>query len=85
MILSTLVICAAENAGFQETLYESVSALGTVGLSMSLTPQLHWFSKIILMLLMYTGRVGVLTLAAALASRKSRVSVRKPEESLFIG
>lgn len=85
VILSTLVICAAESAGFQETLYESVSALGTVGLSMSLTPQLHWFSKIILMLLMYTGRVGVLTLAAALASRKSRVSVRKPEESLFIG
>lgn len=85
VIFSSLVICAVDETGIKETLFETVSALGTVGLSMSLTPSLHTVSKIVLMLLMYTGRVGILTLVAALGRKRRFVAVRKPEESLFIG
>ena len=85
VMLSTLIICTVEECEFQRVLFETMSALGTVGLSMSLTPTLTWASKIILMLLMYTGRVGVLTLVFALGRKRSSDAVRRPEESLFIG
>ncbi len=85
VIFSTLIICTVESCGFLPVLFETVSALGTVGLSMSLTQTLSWASKIILMILMYTGRVGILTLVFALGRKRSSDAVRKPEESLFIG
>lgn len=85
-LTATVVICAIEPEGqFKEILFETVSAIGTVGLSVSLTPTLTIASKIILILLMYTGRVGILTLALALGRKRSSNAVRKPAESLFIG
>ncbi len=85
VIMATITICAIEPNGFKEILFETVSAIGTVGLSISVTPTLHAASKVILILLMYTGRVGILTLAHALGKKRSSASVRKPAESLFIG
>ena len=85
-LTATVVICAIEPEGqFKEILFETVSAIGTVGLSVSLTPSLTIASKIILIVLMYTGRVGILTLALALGKKRSSNAVRKPAESLFIG
>lgn len=87
ILTSTLVICAVEPTGsFQAVLFETVSALGTVGLSMGITPTLHTASKIIIILLMYMGRAGVLTLALAIGKKRSEAQIRRPVvDSLYIG
>lgn len=88
VLAATLAICAlepAEGAHFQTVLYECVSAMGTVGLSMNLTPQLSVWSLIILIIMMYAGRVGILTLALALAKQRKNPDVRYPVDTLLIG
>ncbi len=89
IMLSTLLICVIEEenavATLQRVLFEVTSALGTVGLSMSLTPTLSAASKIILILLMYAGRVGILTIALAFGESGERAEVKKPVENILIG
>ncbi len=88
MILVTciLIMCAIEPEGtFKEIAFECVSALGNSGLSMSLTPKLTAASRVIIILLMYAGRVGILTLALALGEKKTNAEIRKPIDTLLIG
>lgn len=88
VMTATLIICAIEPdpvASFRQVLFETVSALGTVGLSLSLTPVLSTASKLIIMLLMYAGRVGILTLALALGESRTSSEVKKPLDTLLIG
>ncbi len=89
IVISTLLICAIDpnaQGEFLRVLFEVVSALGTVGLSMgNFTGSIGVFSKIVLILLMYTGRVGILTLAAAMRRRRAEVAVKKPIDLFFIG
>lgn len=88
VLLSTLVISAIEwknGVTFEAALFESVSALGTVGLSLSLTPTLSIASKCILMVLMYAGRVGILTLVLSLGTRKKTPTIKKPLDTMLIG
>ena len=87
VLTATLAICAIEHgAHFQAVLYECVSAMGTVGISMNLTPYLtSVWSYIILILLMYAGRVGILTLALALAKKRKIPDVRYPVDTMLIG
>lgn len=87
VIASTLAICAIEpNAAFQAVLFETFSALGTVGLSMSLTPTLSLASRIIIIVLMYAGRVGILTIGLAFAEKRSMANIRKPvDDTILIG
>jgi len=85
VITATLVICAIEPIGFRAILFECFSALGTVGLSLSVTPTLSVASKIIIMLLMYIGRVGILTLGLAFAEKRFQPDVKYPEDQLLIG
>lgn len=86
IMVSTIIICAIEpSATFKQVLFECVSATGTVGLSLSLTPTLCIVSKIIIIFLMYAGRVGILTLALALGEKKSAAEIRKPTDTLLIG
>jgi len=70
---------------FLELLFETISAFGTVGLSTGLTPTLHPASKIVVILLMFVGRLGPLTLAAALEERTKDRGYRLPEEAVMIG
>ena len=56
-----------------------------MGLSLSLTPVLSTASKLIIMLLMYAGRVGILTLALALGESRTSSEVKKPLDTLLIG
>ncbi len=90
MYLSLPVICAAaismaDGLPVGACLFETVSAIGTVGLSMGITPDLGLFSHIILILLMFFGRVGGLTLVyAAVNVNKSDVSQR-PVEKISVG
>jgi trk system potassium uptake protein TrkH len=66
-------------------LFEVVSALGTVGLSTGITPQLSDGGKILLMLLMFIGRLGPLTIAVAIAQQQPRPAVSYAEEQVMIG
>lgn len=66
-------------------LFEVVSALGTVGLSTGITPQLNDGGKILIMILMFIGRLGPLTIALALARQKPRPAVSYAEEQVMIG
>lgn len=88
-VSATLLINAIEPdavAAFDAVSFETVSAIGTVGLSMALTPLLSPVSKIIIIILMYLGRVGILTFAFALKRRKkAEAAVRRPIDTVFIG
>jgi trk system potassium uptake protein TrkH len=68
-----------------EILFEAVSAFGTVGLSMGLTPKLTFTGKCIIMMLMFIGRLGPLLMLAAVQSLHKERLYRLPEESLLIG
>ena len=65
--------------------FEVVSAFATVGLSMNLTPSLSESGRVIVMLLMFLGRVGILTFALALTGRSEQRKLRYPSEDLSIG
>lgn len=86
VLVATMLICTVEEASFRAVLFETVSALGTVGLTLNLTATLGIFSKLLLILLMYAGRAGVLTIALALGrKRTSTATVKLPVETIFIG
>ena len=86
VLTATLVLCALEpQFSFKDILFETVSALGTVGLSLSVTPALSAASAIVVMLLMFAGRVGILTLVLALGSKRSSAEIRKPLDTVLIG
>ncbi|AJY77242.1 TrkH family potassium uptake protein [Paenibacillus beijingensis] len=65
--------------------FEAVSAFGTVGLSLGATPELSSFGKLIIILLMFVGRLGPLTLAFALTKKQSQANFKYPEEKILIG
>ena len=93
-ITATLLINAIEPdkingedfASFSAVMFETVSAIGTVGLTQALTSEISAVSEFILILLMYLGRVGILTFAFALKRQKtSEAAVRRPLDNVFIG
>ena len=74
------------NKGFIELVFETVSAFGTVGLSMNITPELGNISKLLITLTMFVGRVGPLTIAMALSERgKRRGNYKYPSEDVSVG
>ena len=80
------VISYVESASFGECLFEAVSAFATVGLSMGLTPTLSAVSRLILILLMYLGRVGVLTLGVAVLMRhREPPKMQYPDGDVMVG
>ena len=79
------VISAAEGLPLGVCLYETASAAGTVGLTLGLTPQLGVLSQSILILLMYFGRVGGLTLIYAAFSGHDLTCARYPQEKITVG
>jgi trk system potassium uptake protein TrkH len=83
--LGTLLLLITERSSFLTTVFEAVSALGTVGLSLGLTPQLSGAGKIVVMLLMFVGRLGVLTFAYVLVRPARDATVRLPRSGLMIG
>jgi len=90
LLLGTLLLTITEaGRGFSliDLMYETVSALSTVGLTSAGTPAFSFSGKLLLMLYMYFGRVGPMTIMLVLAGRhqKDNVSVRYPEEHLIIG
>ncbi|MBE3552478.1 MAG: Trk family potassium uptake protein [Kyrpidia tusciae] len=82
----TFILTLMEPVNFIRLLYETTSAFGTVGLSTNLTPELSPPGRFMILLMMYIGRVGPLTLGLALAQRgRKKAILRYPEENLFVG
>ena len=85
-ITSTLLLMATSNAPALDAAYEAVSATATVGLSRNLTATLNTFGKIIIIVTMYLGRVGPISLAVALGSKnESQNVISDPTEDITIG
>lgn len=70
---------------FLEVLFEATSAFSTTGLSMGLTDDLSPIGKIIIIVTMFVGRLGPLTLAFALANKKRASKIGYPEDNIMIG
>lgn len=85
LIALILVLCLSEKFPFEKIIFEAFSAFGTVGLSMGLTPNLTAIGRIAIILLMYFGRVGPLTIAFALGEKKIKTYYHYPEEDIAIG
>ncbi len=82
---SSLIMYLLEpDKGALKILFECVSAFGTVGLSLGITPLLTDLSKLLLILLMYMGRMGILTLLFALFRRTKTSIYRYPKENIVI-
>jgi trk system potassium uptake protein TrkH len=80
-----LVLLAVETKPFLPLLFETISAFGTVGLSMGITNSLTPGGKLLIILLMYAGRIGPLTLGFALMRSARLDKVRYPEAKVLIG
>ncbi|NLY50758.1 MAG: Trk family potassium uptake protein [Firmicutes bacterium] len=82
---ATTVLLLSEGKEFLPTLFEVVSAFGTVGLTMGLTTELSVLGRLVITAVMFAGRVGPLTMVLALAHQQYPKSVRFPEESIIVG
>lgn len=85
VLACSLLICAMQDFGLKDVLFETVSAVATVGLTTGITPLLNGVSKILIAILMFGGRVGGLSLALALAEKRERVPIDRPVEKIMIG
>ena len=85
IFLLTITESGNENITILQIVFEQVSAFATAGLSMGITSDLSAFGKIIIIISMYIGRVGTLTLALALSNRVITNSYRYPEGHVMVG
>ncbi|CAH0118217.1 Ktr system potassium uptake protein B [Paenibacillus sp. CECT 9249] len=85
VVAVAMLLSMTEDRSFLMILFETASAVGTVGLSMGLTPELSAFAKIVLCVAMFVGRLGPLTLAYALGPKKEKELYRHPEGKIIIG
>lgn len=80
------LISIIEGEEFNRCLFEAISAFGTVGLSMGLTPSLSFASQMILIVIMYLGRVGILTLGVSVLMRhREPPKMHYPEGQVMVG
>lgn len=86
VICSTVIILAFSNGSFIDVIYETVSATATVGLSRNFTGTLNFVGKIVIILTMYLGRVGPISLAFAFSTRKNNENIiTNPVEEISVG
>jgi trk/ktr system potassium uptake protein len=83
--LFTILLLLTDDAPFLPTMFEVVSAFGTVGLSMGLTPSLTAAGKVIIIIVMFIGRIGPLTMALALGERQESARFAYPSERVMVG
>jgi trk system potassium uptake protein TrkH len=82
----TMILTVTENKEFLDLLFETVSAFGTVGLSTGVTSSLSIIGKVLIIITMFAGRVGPLTLALAIGRRQTQNNnIRYPKEDVLVG
>ncbi len=86
VVTVTMILTITEKgASLEYIIYEVVSGFGTVGLTLGLTPSLTIIGKALLAITMYSGRVGLLTIALSLAKKSSINLIRYPEDKVLVG
>jgi trk system potassium uptake protein TrkH len=85
MVATVALSLLTEGIPLQKLIYEAISAFGNVGLSMGITASLPPEAQTVIILLMYLGRVGIITVATGLALRARRTEYRYPEERPIVG
>lgn len=85
-IIATIVIMALQPLlNFEDVLFEVLSAIGTVGMTVGITRDLNIISQVIIIVLMYCGRLGSLSFALVFAQKSASASVRQPQEKIIVG
>lgn len=85
VIIASLILTVTEDANFIDVLFESTSAFATVGVSRNLSPRLTDFGKVLISLLMYSGRVGPLTMAFAFARKSKTKNFKYSDGNVLVG
>lgn len=85
VVAVTMFLSLTEQQPFLTVLFETVSAFGTVGLSLGMTPQLSPLGRIAISFTMFVGRVGPMSLALAVGQAKNNAAVRYPEDKVIVG
>lgn len=85
LCLAIIAMSVAEPAALLDIAYETTSAIGTVGLSRDFTPLLHTCGKSIIIICMYLGRIGPISLAIIFNSRSKRAPISFPDENITVG
>lgn len=83
--IAVFFICYMETENMRDIIYESISAISTVGISTGITPDFTIVSKLFIAGLMYTGRIGGMTIVLAIAENSHKVKLERPEEKILIG
>lgn len=84
-LFGALLICGTQSLGVVDVLFETFSAIGTVGMTTGITRDLTVLSKLVIIFLMYCGRVGSISFGSALLERKALPPVTAPTEKITIG
>ncbi len=85
VIFSSMVLSITENVDFMSILFEVTSAFGTVGLSTGITPSLSHVGRVLIIILMFIGRLGPMTVGVALTQKNKKSVFHYPEEKVIIG
>lgn len=85
VVTAAFVICAVDRLPLTDVLLETFSAMNTVGMSTGITRQTGILSRVLLILLMYGGRIGSLSFALAFTDKKQKSGLRQPVERINIG
>lgn len=85
LLVAVSIICGTENIASADAIFECISAIGTVGLSLGVTSTLHGISKLVIIALMFGGRVGMLSLILFLTEKKVDIQIDRPTEKILIG
>lgn len=84
-VSAAIAICALQPFSLEDVMLEVFSAIGTVGMSTGITRELNVVSRIIVILLMYCGRIGSMTFALSFTERKKVAPIQLPAEKIIIG
>ena len=84
-VAGSMIISGIEGFSLKETMFECASAVATVGLTLGITPHLGIISKVLLICMMYIGRVGGITLIFAAVTPKNNGNARYPKEQVAVG
>ena len=85
LLAGGILICCADGVLLMDALFEAASAIGTVGLSLGGTARFSTFSRLVLIFLMYFGRVGGLTLIYAVTAGNGASASQFPQEQVTVG
>lgn len=85
IVVVTFFLTLTENLPFIKLLFETVSAFGTVGLTVGITPELSQIGRLLITLTMICGRVGTLTLVMAMSEGKKKGQFHYPKEKIMVG